>query len=205
MKLKHVLAAALLPLALLAAGCSSDDESSSSSESTETTEATDETTTTAAADPEMPVAMGPAVDLEKSEQYNIAQIASGLPQTQTVTRLVIQAGLVGTLATGGPFTVFAPVNEAFDAIPQETLIGISQDIPALTQVLTLHVVPGVYTSEDLMELDGQSLTTVEGGKLLVEANGEEIVVGGAPVAIPDITAQNGVVHAVTSVITAPNA
>jgi uncharacterized surface protein with fasciclin (FAS1) repeats len=203
MKPKHVLAAAVLPLALLAAGCSDDEESGS--DSTDTTEAAAETTTTAAAeDASMPVAMGPAVDLEKSDQYNIAQIASGLPQTQTVTRLVIQAGLVGTLATGGPFTVFAPVNEAFDAIPPETLIDISQDTEQLTTVLTLHVVPGVYTSEDLVELDGQSLETAQGGKLLVEVNGDEILVGGAPVAIPDITASNGVVHAVTSVITAPN-
>jgi uncharacterized surface protein with fasciclin (FAS1) repeats len=201
MKPKHLLAAALLPLALLAAGCS-DDEESGSSDTTGTTE----TTTTTAPDgaAAMPAAMGPAVDLEKSEQYNIAEIASGTPQTQTLTRLVIQAGLVGTLATGGPFTVFAPVNEAFAAIPPETLISVSQDTQQLTTVLTLHVIPGVYTSEDLKELDGQSLETVQGGKLLVEVNGDDIVVGGATVAIPDITASNGVIHAVDTVIVEPN-
>lgn len=201
MKLKHLLAAVLLPVALVAAGCSDDEESGSSSETTaaETTETTEATT-----EASMPVAMGPAVDLAKSEQYNIAEIASGTPQTQTVTRLVVQAGLVPTLATGGPFTVFAPVNEAFDAIPQQTFIAVSQDTPKLTEILTLHVVPGVYTSEDLKELDGQTLTTVQGGRLLVEVNGDEIIVGGAPVAIADIKASNGVVHAVSSVILEPN-
>jgi uncharacterized surface protein with fasciclin (FAS1) repeats len=201
MKPKHLLAAALLPLALLAAGCS-DDEESGSSDTTGTTETTTPTAPDGAA--AMPAAMGPAVDLEKSEQYNIAEIASGTPQTQTLTRLVIQAGLVGTLATGGPFTVIAPVNEAFAAIPPETLIAVSQDTQQLTTVLTLHVIPGVYTSEDLQELDGQSLETVQGGKLLVEVNGDDIVVGGATVAIPDITASNGVIHAVDTVIVEPN-
>jgi uncharacterized surface protein with fasciclin (FAS1) repeats len=201
MKPKHLLAAALLPLALLAAGCS-DDEESGSSDTTETTETTE--TTAPAADAAMPIAMGPAVDLEQSEQYNIAEIASGTQQTQTLTRLVIQAGLVGTLATGGPFTVIAPVNEAFAAIPPETLISVSQDTQQLTTVLTLHVIPGVYTSEDLKELDGQSLETVQGGKLLVEVNGDDILVGGATVAIPDITASNGVIHAVDTVIVEPN-
>ena len=74
----------------------------------------------------------------------------------------------------------------------------------LTTVLTLHVVPGVYKSTDLMDLAGQTLTTVQGGKLLVEMDGDDIVVGGAKVVAPDIMASNGVVHAVDSVIAKAN-
>ena len=135
---------------------------------------------------------------------NIAQIAAGTPATQTVTRLVIQAGLVPTLATGGPFTVFAPVDDAFNAIDAATLRGLSADTAALTKVLTLHVVPGTYTTEQLRGLSGTSLTTAQGGKLLVEAKGDDLYVGGAKIAVPDITASNGVVHAVDTVILQPN-
>lgn len=135
---------------------------------------------------------------------NIARIAAGTEATQTVTRLAIQAGLVGTLTSPGPFTVFAPVNDAFAAVPPDALQSVADDIPTLTKVLTLHVVPGTYTTAGLKQLDGQSLTTVEGGKLLVQVKGKDVVVGGAKIAVPDITASNGVVHAVDTVILQPN-
>ncbi|MFM7063889.1 MAG: fasciclin domain-containing protein [Actinomycetes bacterium] len=145
-----------------------------------------------------------ASPLKDTAKENIARIAAGTEATQTVTRLVIQAGLVGTLQSSGPFTVFAPVNEAFAAVPADALQSVADDLPTLTQVLTLHVVPGTYSSADLKKLDGQSLTTAQGGKLLVQVQGKDIVVGGAKVAVPDITASNGVVHAVDTVILQPN-
>lgn len=135
---------------------------------------------------------------------NIARIAAGTEATQTVTRLAIQAGLVGTLASPGPFTVFAPVNDAFAAVPPAALQSVASDLPTLTKVLTLHVVAGSYSTADLKKLDGQSLTTVEGGKLLVQVKGKDVVVGGAKIAVPDIAASNGVVHAVDTVILQPN-
>jgi uncharacterized surface protein with fasciclin (FAS1) repeats len=140
-----------------------------------------------------------------TSKENIARIAAGTEATQTVTRLAIQAGLVGTLASPGPFTVFAPVNEAFAAVPPAALQSVASDIPTLTKVLTLHVVPGSYTTADLKKLDGQSLATAEGGKLLVQVKGKDVIVGGAKIAVPDIKASNGVVHAVDTVILAPNA
>jgi uncharacterized surface protein with fasciclin (FAS1) repeats len=136
---------------------------------------------------------------------NIARIAAGTEATQTVTRLVIQAGLVSTLTSPGPFTVFAPVNDAFAAVPPAALQSVASDVPTLTKVLTLHVVPGTYTTADLQKMDGQSLTTAEGGKLLVQVKGKDVVVGGAKIAVPDITASNGVVHAVDTVILKPSA
>ena len=139
-----------------------------------------------------------------SETYNIAQIAAGTPATQTVTRLAIQAGLVGTLATGGPFTVFAPSDEAFAAVDPAALRNLSADPAALADVLTRHVVPGTLTSADLRAANGTSLTTVQGGRLLVEAKGDTVYVGGARVAVADVTASNGVVHVVDTVILEPN-
>jgi uncharacterized surface protein with fasciclin (FAS1) repeats len=192
--------ALLVPLALVvptvAVACTSSGDSA-------TSDGASTTTTAAPAEPAAVPPMGspPAGD---TAALNIAQIAAGTPATQTVTRLVIEAGLVPTLATGGPFTVFAPVDDAFSAIDAATLRGLSADTAALTEVLTLHVVPGTYTTEQLRSLSGTSLTTAQGGALLVEAKGEDVYVGGAKIAVPDIMASNGVVHAVDTVILQPN-
>jgi uncharacterized surface protein with fasciclin (FAS1) repeats len=209
MKFRHVLAAAVLPLALLAAGCSDDEQSGADSGGSETTAAASEATateaSTAAADPRAVLTMGtpPGPDTDTAE-LNITQIAAGTAAVTTLTQLVVKAGLLPVLRDGGPFTVFAPVNDAFAAIPFATYISVVEDNPTLTQVLTLHVVPGTYSSTDLMDLDGQTLTTVEGGKLLVQMDGDDVIVGGAKVVAPDIAASNGVVHAIDSVITQPN-
>jgi uncharacterized surface protein with fasciclin (FAS1) repeats len=210
MKLRYALAAMLLPLAMIAAACSDDEQSGSDSGSTESTAvegATDAaaTETTVAADPAAVLTMGtpPGPDTDTAD-LNITQIAAGTAAVTTLTQLVVKSGLLITLRDGGPFTVFAPVNEAFDALPFETYISVVEDNATLTTVLTLHVVPGVYKSTDLMDLDGQTLTTVQGGKLLVEMDGDDIVVGGAKVVAPDIMASNGVVHAVDSVIAKAN-
>jgi uncharacterized surface protein with fasciclin (FAS1) repeats len=212
MKFRYVLAAMFLPLALIAAGCSDDEQSGSDSGSTETTlaegtdaAATEPAATDAAADPRAVLTMGtpPGPDTDTAD-LNITQIAAGTAAVTTLTQLVVKSGLLVTLRDGGPFTVFAPVNEAFDALPFETYISVVEDNATLTTVLTLHVVPGVYKSTDLMDLAGQTLTTVQGGKLLVEMDGDDIVVGGAKVVAPDIMASNGVVHAVDSVIAKAN-
>lgn len=192
--------ALLVPLALLipvaSVACTSSGDSAKAAASSSTT-----TMAPAAPGAVPPMGSPPAGD---TAALNIAQIAAGTPATQTVTRLVIEAGLVPTLATGGPFTVFAPVDDAFAAIDPATLRGLSADTAALTKVLTLHVVPGVYTTDQLRTLSGTSLTTAQGGTLLVEAKGEDVYVGGAKIAVPDIMASNGVVHAVDTVILQPN-
>lgn len=209
MKFRYLLAAMVLPLALVAASCS-DDEQGSGSGSTETTAAAGATEaaateTTVAADPAAVLTMGtpPGPDTDTAT-LNITQIAAGTAAVTTLTQLVVKSGLLVTLRDGGPFTVFAPVNEAFAALPPETLTAVVEDNATLTTVLTLHVVPGTYTSTDLMDLDGQTLTTVQGGKLLVQMDGDDVIVGGAKVVAPDIMASNGVIHAVDSVIAKAN-
>ena len=147
--------------------------------------------------------MGSPIEGDTAD-YNIAQIAAGTPAVTTLTQLVVQAGLVPTLRDGGPFTVFAPIDEAFAAIDPTTLNSVTEDIPTLTSILTQHVVPGTYTSSDLMDLAGTSLTTAAGNQLAVEMDGDDLIVGGATVAIADITASNGVIHAIDTVILEAN-
>jgi uncharacterized surface protein with fasciclin (FAS1) repeats len=211
MRFRSILAVAVVPVALVAAGCSDDEDTGAEASSSETTvaegtEAAATESTAAAADGEEAVAvlpMGTPPEGDTSE-LNIAQIATGTSAVTTLTQLVVKSGLAATLRDGGPFTVFAPVNEAFAALPPETLQSVVEDNATLTQVLTLHVVPGTYKSTDLMDLDGKTLTTVEGGKLLVEMDGDDVIVGGAKIISPDIEASNGVIHAVDSVIASAN-
>jgi len=211
MKYRHLLAALLLPVALMAAGCGDDEGASSTSDgsdaASESTGSADAAATEVAAeeplDPKAVMPMGTPPEGDTAE-LNIAQIATGTAAVTRLTQLVVKAGLVPTLRDGGPFTVFAPVNEAFDSLPFATYIAVTEDLPTLTAVLTQHVVPGTYTATDLMDLDGQSLETVEGGRLLVEVNGDDVVVGGATVVVPDIVASNGMIHAIDAVIAEPN-
>ena len=204
MKFKQVLAAVIVPLAvaLAVAGCSGDD-SSKGSDTTGTTEATT-TTAAPAAMTGTPMGSPPAAGTD-TKDLNIVQIAAGTGDVSTLTRLVLLAGLAPTLAGEGPFTVFAPPNAAFDAVDPATLMTVKEDRDTLTTVLTLHVVPGLYTTEDLKAAAGTSLTTAAGGTLLVEVDADgNLIVGGAKVIGDEIPASNGIIHLVESVITAPN-
>ncbi len=201
MRFTKALVVAAVPLVLLASACS--DSKSSSGGATTTEAAAKASTTAAPADPAVVPPMGspPAGD---TKDLNIAQIAAGTPATQEVTRLVLFAGLAGTLVSPGPFKVFAPTDEAFAKVDPDALRTVQQDIPQLTTVLTQHVVPGTYTTEELRKAVGTSLTTAAGTKLLVEVKGNDVYVGGAKIALPDIPASNGVVQVVDTVILQPN-
>ncbi len=112
------------------------------------------------------------------------------------------AGLVETLEEPGPYTVFAPTNEAFEALggTLDTLLEPANKAE-LAEVLTYHVVPGELTSSELS--DGQKLKTVQGGSLEVKIANGEVTVDGAKVAIPDVEASNGVVHVIDEVLIPP--
>ncbi len=205
MRSRYLLACLVIPFALVAASCSDDTDSSTSNDTPTTAAAGENATETPEGTPAPGeiLAMGSAIEGDTAD-YNIAQIAAGTPAVTTLTQLVIQAGLVPTLRDGGPFTVFAPTDEAFAAIDTTTLNSVTEDIPGLASILTQHVVPGTYTASDLMDLAGTSLTTAAGNQLAVEMDGDDLIVGGATVAIADITASNGVIHAVDTVILEAN-
>jgi uncharacterized surface protein with fasciclin (FAS1) repeats len=127
----------------------------------------------------------------------IVDVAVQAGSFNTLVQAVQAAGLVETLSGEGPFTVFAPTDEAFAQIPQETLQAVLADKEKLTAILTYHVVPGklmaadVVRSTQLQTLQGQSITvSTEGGVRVDDAN----------VVQTDIEADNGVIHVIDKVI-----
>jgi uncharacterized surface protein with fasciclin (FAS1) repeats len=142
----------------------------------------------------------------------IVENASQAKNLTTLVSAVKEAGLVDTLSGAGPFTVFAPTNEAFDKVPKATLEKLMQpDMKAdLTKILTYHVVAGKLDAAELekdIKAGGGSYTmkTVEGGPLTARMDGSKIELidsmgGGAIVEIPDVYQSNGVVHVIGSVL-----
>jgi hypothetical protein len=123
----------------------------------------------------------------------------------TLAGMVYDAGLVETLRSAGPFTVFAPSNDAFAKLPTDVLRSVQNDPKTLTTVLTFHVVPGRFTLDDLRSIaDGSgSVPTVAGIDLTVTRSGDDVSVNGVRIAVGDIDASNGVIHVVTDVLVPP--
>lgn len=131
---------------------------------------------------------------------NIVDVAADTPDLSTLVEAVTAAGLAETLQGEGPFTVFAPTNAAFDALPAGELDRLLE--PAnkeeLANILTYHVVEGEVMSSDLT--DGQKAKTLEGGTLTVTINGKTVKINDATVATADVPASNGVVHVIDQVL-----
>jgi uncharacterized surface protein with fasciclin (FAS1) repeats len=132
--------------------------------------------------------------------HNIVQTAREAGTFRTLLTAVDAAGLGDTLADGGPFTLFAPTDEAFAALPQEALSGFLADPSALARVLTYHVVPGRITSAQITQDSEQK--TVEGGMLKIAVNGG-VTVNEATVIQADVEAENGVIHVINKVLIPP--
>jgi uncharacterized surface protein with fasciclin (FAS1) repeats len=140
-----------------------------------------------------------------AEPATVVDVATSSPDFSTLVTAVKSAGLVDTLSGAGPFTIFAPTNEAFGALPAGTVDNLlkPENSAQLTSVLTYHVVPGEVLSGSLK--DGMVVTTVEGqtltvgvgpdGVTLTDASGNKVSVAKA-----DIGAGNGVVHVIDGVL-----
>lgn len=118
----------------------------------------------------------------------------------TLVAAVEAAGLVDTLKGEGPFTVFAPTDEAFAALPEGTVEGLLADPEALAAILTYHVVSGAVMSGDLS--NGMIATTVNGADITIMTEGG-VMVNDANVTTADIAASNGVIHVIDAVILPP--
>jgi uncharacterized surface protein with fasciclin (FAS1) repeats len=131
---------------------------------------------------------------------NIVENAMGSNDHTTLVAAVKAAGLVETLSGAGPFTVFAPTNEAFAKVPKATLDNLMkpEQKEALTKILTYHVVAGAYSSKDLK--DGMELTTVQGGKIKLMMKDGAWWVNGAKITIPDVISKNGVTYVIDGVL-----
>ena len=136
----------------------------------------------------------------KAEGNTIVDVAVSAGSFQTLVAAVKAAGLVETLSGEGPFTVFAPTDEAFAKLPEGTVESLlkPENKDRLVAVLTYHVVPGKVMAADVVELD--SAKTVQGQKVTIRTADGKVMVDGANVVKTDIAASNGVIHVIDRVI-----
>jgi uncharacterized surface protein with fasciclin (FAS1) repeats len=192
-----LLVAGLAVLGLVASACGDDDGNAAPA----TTQAT------------APATMAPATEAPSTTpapattDADIVDTANTAGEFTTLVAAVEAAGLEDTLRGEGPFTVFAPTDDAFAALPAGTIESLLED-PAgdLTDILTYHVVPGAVPAADVVGLDGEAVTTVNGAAItigvaddgsvtLTDAAGNDVAV-----VATDIQADNGVIHVIDSVL-----
>ena len=135
------------------------------------------------------------------KQFDIVDTALAAGKFSTLAAALGAAGLIQTLKGEGPFTVFAPTDDAFARIPAETLSQLLQpeNREKLTAILTYHVVAGRVTSHDVMNLDPDAAITLQGQPLKINTDGG-LKINDAKVITPDIAATNGVIHVIDSVL-----
>ena len=182
--------ASVLALALAtAAACSSTDTASTDTSSETTVETPMETSS-------------PDAMMDK----DIVDTAVAAGDFTTLATALTAAGLVDTLKGEGPFTVFAPTDEAFAQLPDGTLDTLLADPTGdLASILTYHVVPGKVMAADVLGLDGQMVTTVNGADLTVNVDGSTVTLtdaqgGTSTVTMTDIEASNGVIHVIDTLL-----
>ena len=141
----------------------------------------------------------PAPAFADAHMKDIVDTASEAGNFTTLLAAAEAAGLVETLKGEGPFTVFAPTDEAFEALPEGTVdtLLMPENKDQLTSILSYHVVPGKVMSGDLS--DGMMAETVEGSEISVSM-GDNVMINDATVTTPDIEASNGVIHVIDTVL-----
>lgn len=142
-------------------------------------------------------------DGEKSEKMNIVETAASAGQFKTLLAAATEAGLAGTLATGGPFTVFAPTDEAFSKLPDGAVESLLADKEELKRVLLYHVVNGKVPAKAAMKLN--KAETLAGPAVPIKVSQGSVMVGSAKVVKGDVMASNGVIHVIDSVLLPPPA
>ena len=135
---------------------------------------------------------------EMTEESNIVETAVAAGDFTTLASLLERAGLAETLAGEGPFTVFAPTDEAFEAVPQETLDALAEDREMLRTVLLYHVVEGEARASDVASM--RSAETLNGDSVRLRASGDTVRLDAARVVKADVTASNGVIHVIDEVL-----
>ena len=151
----------------------------------------EDSTTTVKTEPVEPKVEGPK---------DVIDVAAGSADHSTLVAAIKAAGLVETLKGAGPFTVFAPTNAAFNALPAGTVENLlkPESKEALTKILTYHVVAGSVKAADLK--DGQMVKTLQGGELKVTIKDGKVMINGANVTAADLTSSNGVIHVIDAVL-----
>ena len=171
---------------LFLSGCSSDSDETSTA-----------TTTTAAATPSETMSESPTM----AQPGTIVDVAAANPDFETLVAAVTAADLAETLSGDGPFTVFAPTDEAFDALPEGLLdaLLLPENKDALTSILTYHVLSGEVMAADVT---AGEVDTVEGSPIEITTDGG-VKVNDANVVTTDVDASNGVIHVIDAVLVPP--
>lgn len=139
-----------------------------------------------------------STDTDAKMPGTIVDVAVANGSFNTLVAAVQAAGLVETLSSNGPFTVFAPTDEAFAKVPKATLDALLADPKKLAEVLTYHVVSGKVGSADVVKL--KSAKTVQGQEVSVSVNQGKVMVNNANVVAVDVAASNGVIHVIDTVL-----
>jgi uncharacterized surface protein with fasciclin (FAS1) repeats len=132
--------------------------------------------------------------------HDIIDTAVAAGTFKTLAAAVTAADLVATLKGPGPFTVFAPSDEAFAKLPAGTVESLLKDIPKLKAILTYHVLAGKVMAADVMTMDGKTAATVNGALLKISTHGGVKLNGEINVIKTDIACTNGVIHVIDSVL-----
>ncbi len=137
-----------------------------------------------------------------AQEQTIVDIAVGNPEFSTLVAAVTEAGLVDTLSSEGPFTVFAPTNAAFEALGADTIASVLADKELLTSILTYHVVAGKVMAADVVKLT--KATTVQGSDIAISVKDGKVYLNDTvQVIMTDIEASNGVIHVIDGVLMPP--
>ena len=179
-------AAAAIAAALVLSACSTDAEET----------VVDEPAPAAPAEPEAPA------EHETAELGTVVDVAIATDGFETLVAAIVAADLAETLAGEGPFTVFAPTDEAFAALPEGLLekLLLEENRDVLVKILTYHVVPGTVLAADVTHGD---VATVEGQDVTLDTTAG-VTVNGANVVLADVLASNGVIHVIDAVILPPD-
>lgn len=139
---------------------------------------------------------------EVAETANIVEIATASEDFENLALAVQTAGLEETLSSDGPFTVFAPADEAFEALPEGTLPSLLENTEALSEVLLYHVASGKLMAADVMN-QTEIPTLLEGASLAVNVTDAGVTIEGVAILQTDIVASNGIIHVIDAVLIPP--
>ena len=140
--------------------------------------------------------------MSQQAEKDIVDTAVGAGQFNTLVKLVQEAGLVDALRGEGPFTVFAPTDEAFAKLPKKQVDALLKDKEALRRVLLYHVVQGKVMSSDVVKL--RTAKTLQGQNINIRVRNNVVRINDAKVIKADIVCSNGVIHVIDKVILPPN-
>ncbi len=141
--------------------------------------------------------------LPPEDMGSIVDIAVADGRFETLVAALQEAELVETLSNEGPFTVFAPTDDAFAKLPEGTVDALLADIPALTDILLYHVVEGAVLAEDVVMLE--EAETLLGETVSIRVENDMVYINDAQVIITNIQADNGVIHVIDTVLLPPEA